>query len=1207
MKKSVKERALSSILVLDGAMGTMIQRYGLNEDDYRGERFKNSKYPLYGCNDILTYTRPDIITSIHESYLRAGADIIETNTFNANSISLADYGLEDEVYDLNFEAVCLAKKLAEAYSTEEKPRYVAGSIGPTNKSASISPDVNDPGARSVTFDDLVSCYTTQVEALVDAGVDLLLIETIFDTLNAKAAIFAIKSVLESKGKDVPIMVSGTITDASGRTLSGQTPQAFYNSLSHAGLFSVGFNCAFGAQQMKPYIAQLGEIADCFISAHPNAGLPNEFGEYDQSAQIMAAIVEEYLSEGLVNIIGGCCGTTPEHIEAIANVAAKYVPHRIEKREPITVLSGLEELRITHQQNFVNVGERTNVAGSAKFAKLIREGKYDEAVSVAREQVEGGAQVIDVCMDDGMIDGSKAMTEFLNLIAVEPDIARLPVMIDSSNWDVIVAGLKCTQGKSIVNSISLKEGEAEFLAKAKTIRNYGAAVVVMLFDEKGQADVYQRKIEVAERAYKLLINNGFPAEDIIFDPNILSVATGIEQHNSYAVDFIEACRWIKQNCPYAKVSGGVSNLSFAFRGNNKVREAMHSVFLYHAIAAGMDMGIVNPSMLQVYTEIPNDLLELTENVVLNKNVEAADKLAHYAQELKKDDDGKVSDNSKNQWRSEGVEQRMVYSLIKGLTEYIDADTMECYQLLGSPLNVIDNVLMKGMNKVGDLFGEGKMFLPQVVKSARVMKRAVSVLTPYIEEQRGAGDRKSSGKVLIATVKGDVHDIGKNIVSVVMACNGYEIEDLGVMVDTEKIVNAVIESQADVLGLSGLITPSLDEMIKVVKMLENRGINIPVFVGGATTSDIHCAVKIAPHYSGAVIRVKDASDNIKVLSQLMSDSRDKYISEHKQKQQSLRDDHARKVAGLRLKSYKEAKENALKLDFSDIKIPKKQGITLLKNYDLATISKYINWKFFFKVWGLSSEISSLNEIDSEAAKLYNDANKMLQNIIDGKLLTANAVVGIFPANGVDEDIVFRHTGDCNCPMLVIPTMRNQSMDADNNISLSDFIAHDKTDYVAMFALTAGLGADQLAEEFSHQGDDYSAIMVKALADRLAEAFAERLHEDVRRNIWGYAKDENTSIENLLKGDYQGVRVAVGYPAMPDHAIKAKIFKTLDAEKNIEVKLTESYMMNPVASVSGLMFAHKDSRYFSVGEISKDQLDNYAQRSGRNSEDILKMISH
>lgn len=1171
------------ILLLDGAMGTLIQGYGLTEADYRGELFAGHNEELKGCNDLLSLTRPDIIADIHTQYLAAGADIIETNTFNANRISLADYGLESRVREINAAAARIARKAADAFTAKNpsRPRFVAGSVGPTNRTASISPDVNNPGYRAVTFDGLAEAYEEQIRALADEGVDLILIETVFDTLNAKAALFALMNVRKKTGKKLPVMISGTLTDASGRTLSGQTVEAFYVSVAHADPLSVGLNCSFGAEQMRPFVESLGRIASCALSMHPNAGLPNGFGGYDQTAAQMAAAVEGYLKAGLLNIVGGCCGTTPAHIAALAPLLSKYAPRKTEKQAPVTLLSGLEVTRIAPESNFVNVGERTNVAGSAKFARLIREENYEEALSVARSQVEDGAQIIDVCMDDGMIDGVQAMTRFLNLIASEPEIARVPLMIDSSKWEIIEAGLKCTQGKSIVNSISLKEGEEAFLHKAELLRQYGAAAVVMLFDEKGQADTYERKIEVAGRAYRLLTEHGFAPEDIIFDPNVLAIATGIEEHDRYALDFIRACGWIKANCPHAKVSGGVSNLSFSFRGNNALREAMHSVFLYHAIAQGMDMAIVNPSMLRIYSDIPADLLEVTEDAVLNRRPDATERLTAFAETMKGKAAEATEDKSKLLWREAGVEERLAHALVKGITDFIESDTLEAYEKYGSPLKVIEGPLMEGLGVVGTLFGEGKMFLPQVVKSARVMKQAVACLTPYIERQRAEGNAAAAGKIVIATVKGDVHDIGKNIAAVVLACNGYRIIDLGVMVPAEQIIETAKKEEADLIGLSGLITPSLEEMAHVAALMEREGMTIPLLVSGATTSDLHTAVKIAPCYSGAVVRAKDASHGVKLVSDLLSASKERIVSELKTRQQELREEFAAGREAKRLLSPEEAFSNRAKVDFSEIAKPSWGKKMVLRDYPITEIVPYIDWSAFFRTWEIPGRYPAIfdhPEKGAEARKLFDDALRILAQMGKSNTVRANGMVVLCPANSRREEIIVYTDNSRTEELMRLKMPRNREAGKEANLSLADFIAPEGTeDYIGFFALTAGVGAEELAESYKAAGDDYSALLVKTLADRLAEAFSEKMHEEVRRKLWGYAPGEKQPLDELLKGHYQGIRPAFGYPCCPDHSLKRIVFNALNITENTDINLTENYMMLPAASVSGMYFASEEARYF------------------------------
>ncbi|MBN2485875.1 MAG: methionine synthase [Bacteroidales bacterium] len=1207
------------VLLLDGAMGSLIQQYKLTEDDYRGERFKGSAIDLKGNNDLLSITRPDIIKEIHERYLKAGADIIETNTFNANRISQADYALEDICYELNFESAKIAREVADLYTTLTpcKPRFVVGSIGPTNKTASMSPDVNDPGYRAVLFDEIVEAYSEEIRGLIDGGSDILMIETVFDTLNAKAALFAIKKVFEEKNIDLPIMVSGTITDASGRTLSGQTVEAFLNSISHFQLLSVGLNCALGARDMLPYIEELSRKAPFNISAHPNAGLPNQFGGYDESPEQMASVIEAYLSSGSVNIIGGCCGTTPAHIAEFAKIIEKYQARKKPEIQKQTRLSGLEPLTISRESNFINIGERTNVAGSKKFAKLIMEERYDEALSVAREQVEGGAQVIDICMDDAMIDAEKAMVRFLNLIMSEPEIARVPVMIDSSKWSVIEAGLKCVQGKCIVNSISLKEGEDLFKEQAKKILGYGAAVVVMAFDEKGQADSFERKTEICTRAYKILTEQvGLAPENIIFDPNILAIATGIEEHNNYGVDFINAIRWIKENLPYAKVSGGVSNLSFSFRGNNTVREAMHSAFLYHAGKAGMDMGIVNPSMLEVYDNIPKDLLELVEDVILNRRQDATERLIEFAETIKQT--GKKEQKT-DEWRNGTVQERLSYALVKGIVDYIEADVLEARENYPRSLNVIEGPLMDGMGVVGDLFGAGKMFLPQVVKSARVMKKAVATLLPFIEKENEESGSSAGaiGKILLATVKGDVHDIGKNIVGVVLACNNYEVIDLGVMVPTEKILQVAKEKNVDIIGLSGLITPSLEIMSDFAREMTKMGINKPLLIGGATTSKIHTAIKIEPFTGAPVIHVKDASKSVGVVNSLLSKTlKDNFIAQIKEEYEQLRESYANSSLKVNYISLDEARANRLRIDWKAYQVQKPlfTGIKTFDNYPLAEIREYINWVFFFVVWQLRGkfpEILDDPKFGKEARSLFADANKLLDRIEKEKLLKASGVVGIFPANSVGDDIEVYADESKQQILATFRNLRNQVRkdDGNPNLCLSDFIAPKDsgiTDYLGAFAVTAGLGVDKLVKEFEAAHDDYNSIMVKALADRLAEAFTEVLHEKTRREYWGYAPSELLTKDELFLEKYSGIRPAHGYPACPDHSEKQTLFNLLGAENSAGICLTESFSMVPAASVSGLIFANPQSKYFFVAKIGKDQVEDYADRKGVSAEIVEKWLA-
>ena len=1255
MSKTINTLLQERILVLDGAMGTMIQRYQLTDADYRGERFKDFPHDIKGNNDLLSITKPAVIQEIHRKYLDAGADIIETNTFSSTTVAMADYYMEDLVYELNYESARIAKEVADEYTRQnpDKPRFVAGAMGPTNRLASMSPDVNNPGYRAITFDQLVDAFYTQVSGLVEGGADLLLVETITDTLNAKAALFAIDRYFAEKGqKPLPIMVSGTITDASGRTLSGQTTEAFLYSVSHLPLLSVGLNCAMGAELLRPYVQTLAKESPFYTSAYPNAGLPNEFGEYDQTPDEMAAQIEGFIQDSFVNIVGGCCGSTPDHIQAIAQVAAKYPPRQLPQPEPYQKLSGLEPLKITEQTNFLNVGERTNVTGSKKFARLIKEGDYDEALSIARGQVEGGAQVIDINMDEGMLDSVEAMTTFLNLIAAEPDIARVPIMVDSSKWEVIEAGLKCVQGKAIVNSISLKEGEEAFIERAKLIKRYGAATVVMAFDESGQADSYERRIEICERAYRILVDKvDFPPQDIIFDPNILTVATGIEEHNNYAVDFINATRWIKENLPLAKVSGGVSNISFSFRGNDVVREAMHSAFLYHAIRAGMDMGIVNAGQLEVYDNIPKDLLERCEDVLLNRRSDATERLVEFAETVKAKGKEVVQDES---WRNEPVNERLKHALVKGITDYIDQDVEEARHQFDRPLEVIEGPLMDGMNVVGDLFGEGKMFLPQVVKSARVMKKAVAYLFPFIEaEKEKNGSTQVAGKILLATVKGDVHDIGKNIVGVVLGCNNYEIIDLGVMVPTQKILEEARKQNVDIIGLSGLITPSLDEMVGVAKEMERQGFTIPLLIGGATTSRIHTAVKIDPHYSGPVVHVLDASRSVPVAGRLNSESqtvRDDIFREIKAEYVKLREDHARRRQDKASLTIEKARVNRTAIDWSNFEPTKPAflGNRYFDDYSIEELAKYIDWTPFFQTWQLHGKYPAIFEdavVGNEARKLFADANQLLQEIIDKKLLKAKAVVGFFPANSADDDVLLHdfeeNARDIPCERhgshrhieykisraqsqaaitpageliydtkTVLHFLRQQNQKAPGlpNFCLSDFIApleSGREDYIGGFAVTAGIGIEALLEKYERDHDDYNSIMVKAIADRLAEAFAERMHERVRKEFWPYATDESLSNEELIKEKYQGIRPAPGYPACPDHTEKGTLFELLDAGK-IGIELTESYAMYPASSVSGFYFSHPESKYFAVGKINKDQVLDYAMRKDMPVEEIERWLS-
>ncbi|MBK6266116.1 methionine synthase [Marivirga sp. S37H4] len=1338
------------ILVLDGAMGTMIQQHQLSEADYRGEKFKDYPSDLKGNNDLLSLTQPEIIKDIHRKYFQAGADIVETNTFSSTSIAMADYNMESLVYDLNYQSAKIAKEVAAEFS--DFPRFVAGSIGPTNRTASLSPDVNRPGFRAISFDELKEAYREQAIALADGGVDIFLVETVFDTLNCKAALMAIQELKDEKKIDIPVMVSGTITDASGRTLSGQTVEAFWNSICHFPLLSIGFNCALGAKQLKEYLKQLSRVANVPVSCHPNAGLPNEFGEYDETPGQMSTIVKSYFDEGLINIIGGCCGTRPEHIKAIADYAKEAKPRKIPTIDKVMRLSGLEPLTLTPELNFVNVGERTNVSGSKKFARLIRDEKFEEAVDIAREQVDGGAQIIDINMDDGMLDAVTVLPQFVNLIAAEPDIARLPFMIDSSKWEVIEAGLKCLQGKGIVNSISLKEGQEAFKETAKKIMNYGAAVVVMAFDETGQADTFERKIEVCKRSYDILVNEvGFPAEDIIFDANILTVGTGMEEHNNYAVDFINAVKWIKENLPLAKTSGGVSNVSFSFRGNNVVREAIHSSFLFHAIKSGLDMGIVNAGMIEIYEEVDKELLGYVEDMLFNKRPDATERLMAYAEDLVP---GEKAEKKAQEWRSEPVNKRLEHALIKGITEFIDLDVEEARLQAVRPLDVIEGPLMDGMNVVGDLFGEGKMFLPQVVKSARVMKKAVAYLLPYIEEEKkrapqppkgeqywqtadpmlyglikqyakemrhqptqaeeilwnalkgkqldghkfrrqhilggyiadficlrksliievdglihqlpenkasdeertkwleeqgfkvirftntevinqleivldkiletlnqitplGGRGLETNGRILMATVKGDVHDIGKNIVSVVLACNNYEIIDLGVMVPLQKILEEAEKHQVHIIGLSGLITPSLDEMIYVVKEMEERGLKTPVMIGGATTSRIHTAVKIKPNYTSAVVHVNDASRSVTVAGKLLGENKQSYFKEIEDEYQSMRDGHSRRGQDKSYVTIEEARAQKYQADWANYQptAPQQIGVRTLIDYNLKEIAEYIDWTPFFQTWemrGRYPKILSDPEKGVEATKLFNDAKAMLNEIIEGKLLQANGIFGLYPAHTSGDDSIEVFADAAKTKKLTeFHTLRQQSKRKEGlpYYAFSDFLAPKEanyTDYMGAFAVTTGIGLEAIVDKYEKEHDDYNSIMAKALADRLAEAFAELLHLKVRREYWGYGADEELNNEDLIQEKYKGVRPAPGYPGCPDHTEKITLFDLLDVEKNVGITLTENLAMYPTAAVSGFYFAHPDSKYFGLGKIGKDQVADIAQRKNKPFEELERWLS-
>ena len=1212
LQQALKER----ILILDGGMGTMIQSYKLEEADYRGERFADWPSDVKGNNDLLILSRPDVISAIEKAYLDAGADILETNTFNATQVSQADYGMQSLAYELNVEGARLARRVADAKTLEtpDKPRFVAGVLGPTSRTCSLSPDVNNPGYRNVTFDQLVENYSEATRGLIEGGADLILIETIFDTLNAKAAIFAVQGVFEEVGIELPIMISGTITDASGRTLSGQTTEAFWNSVRHAKPISVGLNCALGAKELRPYLEELASKADTHVSAHPNAGLPNAFGEYDESPAEMAVVVEEFAASGFLNIVGGCCGTTPAHIQAIAEAVAKYAPRAIPDIPKACRLSGLEPFTIDRNSLFVNVGERTNITGSAKFARLIREDNYTEALEVALQQVEAGAQVIDINMDEGMLDSKKAMVTFLNLIAGEPDISRVPIMIDSSKWEVIEAGLKCIQGKGIVNSISMKEGVEQFKQHARLCKRYGAAVVVMAFDEAGQADTAARKQEICQRSYDILVNEvGFPPEDIIFDPNIFAVATGIEEHNNYAVDFIEACAFIRDNLPYALTSGGVSNVSFSFRGNNPVREAIHSVFLYYAIQNGLTMGIVNAGQLEIYDQIPLDLRNKVEDVILNRNAGATEALLAIAEDYR--GDGSVKEVENEEWRSLPVDKRLEHALVKGITAFIVEDTEECRQQCARPIEVIEGPLMAGMNVVGDLFGSGKMFLPQVVKSARVMKQAVAHLIPFIEAEKG-DKPEAKGKILMATVKGDVHDIGKNIVGVVLGCNGYDVVDLGVMVPADKILKTAIEEKCDIIGLSGLITPSLDEMVHVAREMQRQGFNLPLMIGGATTSKAHTAVKIDPHYKNdAVVYVTDASRAVGVATTLLSkEMKPDYATKIREEYAMIRERTANRSARTERLTYEKAIAAKPQFDWSGytpVK-PTFTGSRVLDDIDLRVLAEYIDWTPFFISWDLAGKYPRIltDEVVGEAATaLFADAQAILNKLIDEKLIRARAVFGFWPANQINQDDLAVY-GDNGEQLATLHHLRQQTVKSDGkpNFSLADFVAPKETgitDYVGGFITTAGIGAEEVAKAYQDAGDDYNSIMVKALADRLAEACAEWLHQQVRKEYWGYAPDEQLSNDDLIKEQYKGIRPAPGYPACPDHTEKKALFTLLDPAADFNkagdsgVFLTEHYAMFPTAAVSGWYFAHPEAQYFAVGKIDKDQVESYSKRKGQDIE--------
>ena len=1193
------------ILILDGAMGTMIQRYKLEEQDYRGERFADWPSDLKGNNDLLVLTQPDVIKAIHTEYLEAGADIIETNTFGANRTTLHDYGMAELNYELNVAGARVAREACDAIATPEKPRFVAGVLGPTSQTCSISPDVNDPAARNITFDQLVDDYTEACRGLIDGGADIILIETIFDTLNAKAAIFAVKSVFEEYGTELPIMISGTITDQSGRTLTGQVTEAFYNSLIHADPISIGLNCALGAEELRQYVEELSRVANCYISAHPNAGLPNPLAPtgYDDTPENMAGHIKEWAESGFLNIIGGCCGTSPDFIKAIAETVENVAPRQIPTIPVEQRLSGLEPFNIGKESLFVNVGERANVTGSAKFKRLILENQFDEALDICREQVENGAQVIDINMDEAMLDGKAAMIHYLNLIASEPDISKVPVMVDSSKWEIIEAGLKCIQGKGIVNSISLKEGKEEFIKHARLIKKYGAATVVMAFDEKGQADTFERKIEICKNSYDILVNEvGFLPQDIIFDPNIFAVATGIEEHNNYAVDFIEATGWIKQNLPYAKISGGVSNVSFSFRGNNPVREAIHAVFLYHAIKAGMDMGIVNAGQLAVYDDLPEQLRDRVEDVVLNRRTDATDRLLEIADQYKGEAHAEKKEDL--EWRTWPVGKRIEHAMVKGIDTYVVDDTEEARQAFDRPIQVIEGPLMDGMNVVGDLFGAGKMFLPQVVKSARVMKKAVAHLIPFIEAEKSEGATESNGKILMATVKGDVHDIGKNIVGVVLQCNNFEVIDIGVMVPTQTILDEAKKHNVDVIGLSGLITPSLEEMTHIAKEMQRLEKNTPVMIGGATTSKAHTAVKIDPHYDHPIVWVKDASRAVGVAQSLISpELREKFVTDLKEDYDAVRERHASRQSETQWLTLEQARKNKIQIDWSSYTptTPNFIGTKIFDDYPLAELVDYIDWTPFFHSWELKGSYPKIfddPQKGEEAKKLFADAKSMLKQIVEEKWLQAKAVIGLFPANAVADDIEIYKDEARTDVLSMLHNLRQQQQKPKGkpNRCLSDFVAPKDSgikDYIGAFAVTVGIGIDERVAEYEQNHDDYRAIMLKALADRLAEAFAERMHQRVRKEFWGYAVDESLGNEALIKETYQGIRPAAGYPACPDHTEKDLIWQLMDVETNTGIWLTEAKAMVPTAAVSGIYYSHPDSSYFAVGKINNDQVTEYAQR--------------
>ncbi|WP_151705300.1 methionine synthase [Nitrincola alkalilacustris] len=1219
---SLQHSLNNRILFLDGGMGTMIQELKLQEEDYRGARFADWPSDLKGNNDLLVLTQPELIRRIHCQYLEAGADIIETNTFNATVIAMADYGMESLSYEINVEAARLAREACDEITakTPTRPRYVAGVLGPTNRTASISPDVNDPGFRNVSFDELIEAYTESIDGLIKGGSDIILIETIFDTLNAKAAIYAVETYFDEHEVRLPVMISGTITDASGRTLSGQTTEAFWNSVSHARPISIGLNCALGPKELRQYVEELSRIADTYVSVHPNAGLPNAFGEYDESPEEMAAEIKEWAESGFVNIVGGCCGTTPEHIRVIREAIEHETPREIPDISVECRLAGLEPMNIGADTLFINVGERTNVTGSARFRRLIKEGDYETALDVARQQVESGAQIIDINMDEGMLDAKAAMIRFLNLIASEPDISRVPIMIDSSKWDILEEGLKRIQGKGVVNSISLKEGEANFIEQARKIRRYGAAVVVMAFDEDGQADTYKRKIEICERSYRVLVDKvGFPPEDIIFDPNIFAIATGIDEHNNYAVDFIQATHWIKQHLPYAKISGGVSNVSFSFRGNDKVREAIHCVFLYHAIKNGMDMGIVNAGQLEIYDELSPELREHVEDIVLNRRDDATERMLELAEKYRGDGGSTIANHQDLEWRTWPVEKRLEHALVKGIADFIDEDVEECRHQFTQPIQLIEGPLMDGMSVVGDLFGAGKMFLPQVVKSARVMKKAVAYLMPFIEAAKAENASSSAGKVIMATVKGDVHDIGKNIVGVVLQCNNFEIIDLGVMVSSETILRTAREENADIIGLSGLITPSLDEMVHVAKEMQRQGFTIPLMIGGATTSKAHTAVKIEGNYkNNQVVHVTNASRSVGVASNLLSaDRRDAFVKEIQADYQAVRERHAERQGAQRRVNLEQARANCFPIEWDSYTPPKpkKLGIHVFNDYDLNKLRNYIDWTPFFQSWELAGKFPRILKdeiVGEEATKLYADALKMLDDIIINKRLKAHAVIGLFPANTVQhDDIELYHDNDRHQLLMRTHHLRQQTQKIEGkaNMCLADFVApksSGKDDWIGAFAVSTGFGIDEIVAAYEADHDDYNSIMIKALADRLAEAFAEHLHERVRKEFWGYATDETLDNDALIKEKYQGIRPAPGYPACPDHTEKGLLWQLLDIENNTGISITDSFAMLPTAAVSGWYFSHPQSQYFGVAKISEDQVVSYAKRKGMTLEEAERWLS-